>query len=112
MSYSNSVVYETIRSETVIGAAYTAVGTAFTNRVVKVTFKNNTDGDVFISDDGTNNKKLFPAGSYEVEDMRTNAPNATDLTLPINLQYYIKDGPTPSTTGTFYIEAVSVRALP
>lgn len=112
MSYNNAVVIETLRSESTIGAAYTAVGTAYTNRVVVVCFKNNTDGDVVISDDGVNDKFFFPAGSYNVWDVRTNAPNQTDLTLPINLQFYIKDGTTPSSSGTFYIEAMSVRALP
>ncbi len=112
MAYSNVALMETVRSESTIGATYTALGAAFTNRIVELVFKNNTNGDVWISDDGVNNKKFFPAGSYEVVDVRTNAPIDTDLTFPINYQLYIKDGPTPSTSGTFYVEALSIRNLP
>lgn len=112
MSYSNAAVFDTLRSENVIGATYTALGTAFTNRPVIVTFKNNTNGDVVISDDGVNDKLIFPAGSYTVYDVRTNSPQDTDLTLPVRLQFYVKDGPNPSTTGTFYLEAIIIRELP
>ncbi len=112
MSYNNVAVFETLRSETVIGGTYTAVGTPYTQRIVELCLVNNTNGDVLISDDGVNDKFAFPAGSFRVIDVRTNATNQTDLTLPLNLQFYIKDGSTPSTTGTFYIEAMSVRALP
>lgn len=111
MAYSNKAIFEELRSGTIFGAAYAAFGSPYTNRVVVVTFKNNTDGDVVVSTDGVTDHKYFPAGSYEVVDVRTNAPNDTDLSLPIGLQFYVKDGVTPSTTGTFYIEAVSIEVL-
>ncbi len=111
MSYNNKAYFETLRSESTIGATYTALGSAYTNRLVVVCFKNDTNGDVVISDDGVTDKLFFAAGSYTVYDIRTNAPNETDLTLPINLQFYIKDGTTPSTSGTFYIEAISIKVV-
>lgn len=112
MAYNDRAYFETLRSESTIGAAYTALGSPYTNPIVVVTFKNNTNGDVVISDDGVNDKLVFPAGSYTVYDIRTNAPRDTNLTLPINLQFYIKDGATPSTSGTFYVEAVGLRNTP
>lgn len=112
MSYNNVAHFETLQSETVFGATYTALGTPYTNRIVELCLVNNTNGDVVVSDDGVNDKFFFPAGSFRVIDVRTNATNQTDLTLPLNLQFYVKDGTTPSTTGSFYIEAMSVRALP
>ncbi len=112
MSYNNVAVFETIRTTATIGATYAVVGTPFTSRIVVICFKNNTDGDVFISDDGVNDKVFLPSGGFTIYDVRTNATNQTDLTLPLNLQFYVKDGPTASTTGSVYIEGISVRALP
>ena len=114
MSYNNKANFETLQSSAAaaIGASYAALGTPYTSRPVIITFKNNTNGDVIVSDDGVNDKLFFPAGSYTIYDIRTNSPNETDLTLPLNLQFYVKDGPTASTTGNFYIEAVTIRALP
>lgn len=112
MSYSNAVVFENLRSHAAApGAGYVAFGAAFTNRVVELTFINNTNGDIVVSDDGINDKFYFPAGSFRVIDIRTNAPHDTDLTTPINEQWYIKDGTTASTTGNFYMEAISIRNL-
>ncbi len=112
MAYSNRAFFENLRSESTIGATYTAVGAAYTNPLVVVCFKNNTDGDVLISTDGVNDMLVLPATSYSVYDIRTNSPNESDLMLPVNIQFYVKDGTTPSTTGSLYIEAVSVRQFP
>lgn len=115
MSYSNSVVFEAIRSKAAApGATYVVCGAAYTNRIVELAFINNTNGDFVVSDDASVSAGKFylPAGSYRVIDIRANAANLTDLTGPINLQFYVKDGTTASTTGTFYIEAISVRSAP
>lgn len=114
MAYSNRVFFEDLRSESTIGATYTALGAPYTNRIVQFTVKNNTNGDVILSDDtsSTAGKWFFPAGSYEVIDIRTNAPTDTDLTCPVNFQLYIKDGTTPSSSGTVYVSASSVRNYP
>lgn len=114
MSYDNKAYFDTLRSAAVgsIGASYAAIGAAFTDRPVVLTFKNNTNGEVVVSSDGVNDNLIFPAGSYTVYDVRTNAPNATDLTFPIGTQFYVKDGGTVATTGTFYIEAIVIRVLP
>ncbi len=115
MSYINTVVFETLRSHAAApGGAYVTCGAAFTNRIVELAFINNTNGDIVVSDDDSVSAGKFylTAGSYRVIDIRTNATNLTDLTGPVNLQFYVKDGTTASTTGTFYIEAISVRDIP
>jgi hypothetical protein len=109
MSYSTKAQFSTIRSAAVasIGAAYATIGSALTERAVILSFKNATNGDVFVSTDGTNNHLFFPANSFSVFDVKTNSPKfAGDLMFPVGTQFYVKDGPTAATTGTFYIEIV------
>lgn len=115
MAYSNAVVFEDLRSHAAApGASYVTCGAAYTNRIVELAFINNTNGDIIVSDDNTVSAGKFylPAGSYRVIDIRANATNLTDLTGSLNTQFYVKNGSTASTTGTFYIEAISVRNLP
>lgn len=92
-----------------IGGAYATIGTPLADRAVVLVFKNATNGDVVVSDDGVNDKLFLPANSFNVFDIRTNAPNNTNLIFPIGTQFYLKDGPTASTAGTFYIEVVIIR---
>ena len=106
LPYNSRAKFDTIRSETVIGAAYTALGSALSTPAVIVCFKNQTNGDVFVSADGTNNHVIMPANSYTVYDIRTNAPAGDNFSFREGTQFYVKDGPTASTTGTFYMEAV------
>jgi hypothetical protein len=115
MPYSNAVVFEDLRSHAAApGATYVVCGAAYTNRIVEVAFINNTNGDIVVTDDASVSvgKFYLTAGSYRVVDIRTNSANLTDLTGSLHLQFYVKDGTTASTTGNFYIEAISVRTLP
>ena len=114
MGLSNAAQFDTIRSAGVasIGAAYATIGAALTAPAVILTFKNNTNGDVFVSTDGTNNHLLLPSNSFNVFDIRTNAMNLLDYVFAVGTQFYVKDGPTVATSGTFYIEVVSVRTAP
>jgi len=110
MGLKSSAQFDTIRSLGVasIGAAYAAIGTALTAPAVILCFKNNTNGDVFVSTDGTHDHLLLPANSFTIFDIRTNNMNLLDYVFPIGTQFYLKDGPTVATSGTFYIEVVSV----
>lgn len=115
MAYSNSVVFENLRSHAAApGATYVACGSPYTNRIVELALINNTNGDIVVTDDAsvTAGKFYLTSGSYRVIDIRTNATIDTDLTAPVHLQFYVKDGTTASTTGNFYIEALSVRNVP
>lgn len=114
MSTKNQASFEILKSTTPasIGASYAAVGSPLSSPAVVVTFKNHTNGDVLISTDGTNDMLALAANSFNVYDIRTNAPVNCDLEFAQGTQFYIKDGTTPSTTGAFYIEAVIITQVP
>ena len=112
MAYSNKAFFDTLRSTTPasIGAAYATFGSVLTYATLIVCFKNYTNGDVYVSTDGTNDHLLIPANSYTVYDLRTNAPFNLEYAFAIGTQFYVKDGPTAPTTGTFVLETLVVRA--
>jgi hypothetical protein len=113
MVLSSAAQFDTIRSAgfASIGATYATIGTALTAPAVILVFKNATNGDVFVSTDGTNNHLLLPSNSFNVFDIRTNNMNLLDYVFQVGTQFYVKDGPTASTSGTYYIEAVTVRTI-
>lgn len=113
MAYVERALFDPIRSVAAagIGAAYAVLGAALTNKTIAVCFKNTTDGDVFISQNGVDDHLLMPPNSYNVWDIRTNAPNQTDLEIGIGTQFYVKDGPSAPTTGTVYMETLTIRPL-
>jgi hypothetical protein len=91
--------------------SYTTLGSPLTHnwRYFKIT--NNTDGDMFISFDGTTNNLFVPAYSFTLYDIATNAgpPNVIDnLLLGLGTQFYIKYSSAP-TTGSLYIEGWYAR---
>lgn len=106
--YRNAAKFDTLRSATTaqIGATYAAVGAALTTPAVLLTFKNQTNGDVVISTDGVNDMLYIPSNSFNVFDVRTNAPTQSDYMFKEGTIFYAKDGTTLGTTGKFYIEAV------
>jgi hypothetical protein len=108
--YKNAATFDTLRSASsaAIGANYAAVGSALPSPAVVLTFKNATNGDVYISTNGVDNMLYLPANSFNVFDVRTNSPTYNDLMFKEGTVFYAKDGPTASTLGTFYIEAVIV----
>lgn len=111
MAYVDRAEFDTIRSAATgaIGATYATIGTALTSSATVVCFKNNTNGDVVVSTDGVNDKLFFTANSYAVWDIRTNSMTNNDYLFPKGTQFYVKDGTTASTTGTFYIEVLIAR---
>ncbi len=114
MSWKNQASFETLKSATAgaIGASYTALGSALSKPAVVVTFKNATNGDVVVSTDGSTDMLYFLANSFGVYDIRTNAPLNSDYKFAEGTQFYVKDGTTVATTGTFYMEAVLITAVP
>lgn len=91
-----------------ITGSYTTFGAASTQnwRAIKIT--NNTDGDMFISLDGTTDEMFVPANSFTLYDLATNALNVQDsdwFVLPIGSQFYIKESTAPS-KGAVYLEAI------
>jgi hypothetical protein len=89
-----------------IGGAYVAVGAASAHPIRIVCFTNNTDGDMFFSDDGVTDKLFVAHNSFKLFDISTNR----DITAPFwafrrGTQYYVKESTSP-TLGDVYVELV------
>lgn len=82
-----------------------------TSPCVMTAVKNGTNGDVLISKNGTTAIWGFPASSGSAYDIRTNAPDVSDLMLPSGTPLYISwNGAAPGTpTGNVYIELMQVQ---
>ena len=99
-----------------ITGSYTTLGAALSNnwRVFKIT--NNTNGDMFISLDGTTDNLFVPANSFTLYDLSTNAANVQDtdgFVMQIGSQFYIKycTAPTGPTTGAVYVEGLYTKGV-
>ena len=89
-----------------ISGTYAAVGSAVTQIIRLVCITNNTDGDMFFSDDGVNDKLFIPKGSFKLFDVTTNRDNkSSGFGFPVSTQYYVRQSSAPS-TGSVYIEIV------
>ena len=110
MAYTDRASFAEIISaaHTSIGAAYAKIGSPLADSAIVLMFTNKTDGECFISTNGTTNHLIVPANGYLTFDIRTNAPNMTNLLFASGTQFWIKDGPTAPTTGTFYIQILQV----
>ena len=96
-----------------ISGSYATVGTPLTVnwRVFRIT--NNTNGDLFISLDGTNNNFFVPASSFVLYDLSANvAPvmQSDTFVLQIGTQFYAKQSTAPS-SGAVYIEGLYARGV-
>ncbi len=94
-----------------ISGTYATVGTpiAFNWRMFRVT--NNTNGDLFISFDGTTNNLFVPANGFVLYDLSTNADpsSQTDgFVLQVGTQFYAKQSTAPS-SGAVYVEGLYAR---
>ena len=88
--------------------AYQTLGAVISKNWRMCCFINNTDGDMFISFDGTTNNLFVPKNGFRLYDFSTNSPNISDsdsFVISINTQLYIKYSSAP-TTGSFYVEGV------
>lgn len=105
-----SVRFDTLRSLPFgsISGSYAALGTPLTRnwRVFRIT--NNTQGDMFISADGSTDNLFVPARSSVVYDLATNAQNVQDTdwyVMQIGTQFYVKQSSAP-VSGSVYIEGL------
>ena len=99
---------DTLRSlaYTGISGSYAVIGTPLTYAANAFRVVNNTDGDIFVSDDGTLNKLFVPAGSFVLYDCGSNkVVPANDLRKAAQTQFYIKQSTAP-TKGAVYIEII------
>lgn len=90
-----------------ISGSYAAVGTPLEHPARGVCFTNDTEGDMFFTDDTTKNKIFVKAGSFKLWDIQANInPELDDsYMLPIGTQFYVKQKTAP-VSGSVYIENI------
>ena len=89
------------------GAAYAALGTAFTTSPTALIVSSSLDETVWLSTDGTNDMILVPSGICFTINFGSNRQSGGFLTLPKGTQLYIKQGPDgASSTGDIGVTAV------
>lgn len=103
------VSIDTIRTvaEASIAATYSPVGTPLTVPARIVSFINATDGDMFFSDDGVNDKLFFPAGTFKIFDLNTNRKsNIPEWVFRVGTQFFVRYSTAP-TKSAVYIEVLT-----
>lgn len=108
MSNLQSVSIDNLRSidHTGISGSYAVVGGPLAEPVRLICFTNNTDGDLFVSDDGVNNKLFLAAGSFKLFDLNSNRYGLENQwVFAIGTQFYVKQSTAPS-KNAFYIECL------
>ena len=89
-----------------ISGTYAAVGVPLIFPTRLICFTNNTDGDMFFSDDGVHNQLFVAAGSFKLFDLNTNRLNQQQLwVFAIGTQFYVAESTAPS-KGAVYIECL------
>ena len=90
-----------------ISGVYAAVGSAFTVRPRLMCINNNTDGDLYFTDDITQDKLFVAAGSFKLLDITSNMETHNDdaFEFPVGTQMYVKEITNP-TSGDVYIELI------
>ncbi|SRR5260221_1111409 len=112
MTYTNHAAFGEIiavAAASISGVSYQAAGSPFSTPVICITFKNDTDGDIFVSTDGVTDMLNFPPNSFGVYDLRTNAPFHSDYMLPEGTQLYLVAGDDSPTSGNFFVEMVIAK---
>jgi hypothetical protein len=89
-----------------ISGAFAKVGTPTTNATRLICFTNNTDGDMFFSNDAINNQFFVAAGSFKLLDICSNRDDVNGVYLfPSSMQWWVKQSTAP-TKGAVYIEVL------
>ena len=88
-----------------ISGAYAAVGSPVEYPVRVVCFTNDTEGDMYFTDDSTKNKVFVKAQSFKLFDVQSNMNTQFDdkYVLPIGTQIYVKQKTAP-VSGNVYVE--------
>lgn len=89
-----------------ISGSYASVGSATTLPVRALCITNNTDGDMKMSTDGTNDTFFVAANTYKTWDITANLnPSDDSSNLEAQLTFYVKQVTAP-TKGDVYIEVL------
>ena len=90
-----------------ISGTYATVGSALTDHARIICFSNSTDADMYISDDGVNDKIRLAANSFRLIDFSTNKIRDDGLFVSQGTQFYVKQASGAPTRGSIWIEVTS-----
>lgn len=109
MAFGTRAQLETLRelAYTSVSASYVTVGTPLTDHARIICFNNSTDVDIYITDDGTNNKIRLAANSFRLIDYSTNKIRDDGLFVSIGTQFSAKQVSGAPTRGAVWIEVTS-----
>src|SRR3990167_11239058 len=92
MAYTSRMTYGargSLSSASMTGT-YQVLGSPLSNAASIVKIVNNTDEDIDISIDGTNNHDFVPAGSFWLYDVSSDTPGSTAIFMPQGTTYFVK----------------------
>lgn len=104
---SNRATFDTIRTTAMasITNAYLPLGTPFGSPMRLLHFVNNTNGDMMVSFDGTNDNVIVTANTGVIYDITSDEDVAETFRMSAHTQVYLKyiSAPTTPTDGAFYL---------
>lgn len=108
MGYRNAAQFDTLRTAAFgsITNSYVQLGPSLSIPAVELVFKNSTDAVIYVSTDGITDMKEYPPGWGEAVDVRTNAPESSDLLFPVGTSFFIQYVGSAPTSGSFSIEVL------
>lgn len=107
MAFGTRVVYEEIREVAFgsITSSYTALGSPLTFHARLIIFTNTTNGNVYVSTDGTTNHLKIAPSCFKLLDLTTNRVQDDGLFQAKGTQFYIKSADSLS-SGSFWLEVM------
>ena len=109
MAFAQIAEFDVLRSlaYTGISATYAVLGGAFQHPARLICITNNTDGDMFFSDNGTQDKLFVAANSFKLFDITTNRAGMLNdfLCLIKYTQFSVRYSTVP-TKGAVYLEVI------
>lgn len=105
MAYPQELTFDTLRSAgfAAIGAAYAAVGTAFTRRIRLIKIANGTNAGVLISTDGVNDHDFVPANGFVLYDLTANKVRDDGAFLRQGITIFAMQAVGAPSSGTLYV---------
>lgn len=104
---SITIFPETLRSIAASGftGSYQAVGSPLANPARILKFTNDTNVEVKVSWDGTNDHEVLPADSFLLIDISANRQISNILCAAAGVQFYASGSSGMGNTGNFYISS-------
>lgn len=109
MAYGTRAQFDAVREVAFggISGTYAVVGGPLTDHARIVIFTNSSNVEVYISDDGINNKLRMAANSFKLIDFSTNKISDDGLFVAIGTQFYVKQVAGAPASGGVWIEVIS-----